>query len=438
MSGRSCPALLTGAPASGSGKTAFSAGLARQLLRQGRRVRVFKVGPDFLDPMILSRASGAPVYQLDLWMMGEAHCRELLYRAAGEADVILVEGVMGLHDGLPSSAELAALFDLPVLFVIDAAAMAQTFGAVALGLALYRPALATCGVVANNVAGEAHAGMLRESLPVELTWCGWVARDLDFGLPERHLGLLQADEIDDLEQRLDGLAAAVAGIEVDISLVTFRSDACADTPRLLEGVRIAVARDGAFAFLYQANLDLLAAMGAELVEFSVLADETLPSGTDSVFLPGGYPELHLPALVRNTGIRAALQAHWKAGRPLYAECGGMMALFEQIIDLDGNEFETFSLLPGRVRMQERLVALGLQEIALPEGTLRGHTFHYSRAETDLVPLATGRPQRAGRRGEPVYRVGRLTASYLHLYFPSNPSAVARLFHPDAATLEMKA
>lgn len=437
MSGRACPALLIGAPSSGCGKTAFTAGLARRLRQQGRRVSVFKVGPDFLDPTILARASGAPVYQLDLWMMGEEHCRCLLFKAAAEADVILVEGVMGLHDGTPSSAELACLFGLPVLAVIDARAMAQTFGAIALGLASYRPALVTAGVVANNVAGDAHAQMLRESLPEEFKWLGAVARRDDLGLPERHLGLLPANEIEDLERRLDGLAAALGDIATDFPAVSFTDGAGEPPPPALKGVRIAVARDVAFAFLYQANLDLLAAMGAELVFFSPLADAALPEGSDSVFLPGGYPELHLPQLTRNGGLRAALHAHHRAGRPIYAECGGMMSLFEHVGDRDGIEFETFGLLPGRTVMQSRLAALGLQEVDLPDGTLRGHTFHYSRAETPLPAIASGRPQRAGRSGESVYRVGRLTASYLHLYFPSNPLAAARLFHPGSLEGEGK-
>ena len=161
----SCPALLVTAPASGQGKTTVTAALAHWHRSQGRRVRVFKTGPDFLDPMVLERASGAPVQQLDLWMGGEAHCAELLHSAAAQADLILVEGAMGLHDGTPSSADLALHFGLPVLAVIDASSMAQTFGAVAHGLATYRPGLQLAGVLANRVGSAGHAQMVRESLP---------------------------------------------------------------------------------------------------------------------------------------------------------------------------------------------------------------------------------------------------------------------------------
>src|SRR5687768_9008207 len=169
---RHCPALLVSAPASGQGKTSVTAALARWHARLGRRVRVFKTGPDFLDPMVHERASGAPAYQLDLWMNGEADVRARLHAAAGEADLILVEGVMGLFDGAPSSADLARAFDLPVLAVIDGSAMAQTFGAVATGLARYRDDVRVHAVAANRIGGEYHAQLLRESLPPDLPWCG--------------------------------------------------------------------------------------------------------------------------------------------------------------------------------------------------------------------------------------------------------------------------
>ncbi|WP_461482713.1 nucleotide-binding protein, partial [Porticoccus sp.] len=204
-----CPALLIAAPASGQGKTTLVAALARYHRRRGLKVRVFKTGPDFIDPMIHRVASGAAVHQLDLWMVGEPQCRRLLYEAACEADLILVEGVMGLFDGEPSSADLALKFGLPVAAVIDASAMAQTFGAVAQGLASYRADLSFAGVVANRVASEGHAKMLRDSLAA-VPWLGGISRSAAIELPERHLGLHQAMDIDDLEQRLDAAADLLA------------------------------------------------------------------------------------------------------------------------------------------------------------------------------------------------------------------------------------
>ncbi|WP_312207249.1 cobyrinate a,c-diamide synthase, partial [Pseudomonas kuykendallii] len=207
---RPCPALLIAAPASGQGKTTVTAALARLHARQGRRVRVFKCGPDFLDPMILERASGQPVYQLDLWMVGEAECRRQLWQAAQEADLILVEGVMGLFDGTPSAADLARTFGLPVLAVIDAAAMAQTFAAVAHGLATFRADLPFSGVLANRVGSARHAELLRASLPATRRWYGALPRAVGIELPSRHLGLVQAEELLDLDERLDSAAGALA------------------------------------------------------------------------------------------------------------------------------------------------------------------------------------------------------------------------------------
>ena len=423
-----CPALLIAAPASGQGKTTVTAGLARYHRNRGRIVRIFKTGPDFLDPMILARASGRPVYQLDLWMVGERDCKAQLYQAAQEADLILIEGVMGLFDGTPSSADLAGLFGVPVLALINAQAMAQTFGAVAYGLAYYRPGLPFAGVLANRVAGPGHAALLAESLPPELRYYGGLPRDGEIALPDRHLGLVQAVEIADLETRLEAAAALIANTDL-VELpppVTFPAATTAPLLPLLQGMRIGIARDTAFAFLYPANLDTLRGLGAELTFFSPLTDHELPD-VDSVYLPGGYPELHLDALASNTALREALHRHHQAGKPLYAECGGLLYLLESLADQQGKRAAMIGLLPGHAALQTKLAGLGMQSVTLPEGELRGHTFHHSRLETSLEPLAYGRRQRDGKPGEAVYRVGRLTASYLHLYFASNPAAAARLF-----------
>ena len=421
-----CPALLIAAPSSGSGKTSVTAALARYFTRRGKRVRVFKTGPDFIDPGVLECASGNPVYQLDLWMVGEAECRRLLAEAAREADLILIEGVMGLFDGTPSSADLAQHFGIPVLAVIDASAQAQTFGALALGLATYRPQLPFAGVLANRVAGSGHADMLKSSLPPDLRWFGWLPTEPDAALPERHLGLVGAAEQPDLDAKLDKLAEALVMSENPLPAAVAFPDYRPDSlPRLLQDTRIAIARDHAFAFIYRANLDLLAAMGATLEFFSPLTDKVLPRA-DAYYFPGGYPELHLDTLSSNTGLRDDLLAAQAAGTPILAECGGMMAMFEGITDAAGRRATMWGLLPGEVKMQKRLGGLGLQAAELPEGTLRGHTFHYSTTETALLPLSQAVKQ-SGSEGEAVYRVGRLTASYLHAYWPSNPEATARLF-----------
>ena len=427
---RHCPAVLIAAPASGQGKTTVTAALARLHRNLGRKVRVFKCGPDFLDPMILERASGVPVYQLDLWMVGEQESRRLLWEAAGDADLILIEGVMGLFDGTPSSADLARHFNVPVLAVIDGTAMAQTFGALALGLARYQPDLPFAGVLANRVGTLRHAQLLEGSLTEGLRWYGGLSRETGIELPSRHLGLVQASELNDLDVRLDAAAAAL-GASCESSLppaVAFAAPTTEVIAPLLDGVTIAVARDEAFAFTYGANLDLLRAMGAELRFFSPLHDRTLPQA-DSLYLPGGYPELHHQALGANTEMLTAIRNHHQAGKPMLAECGGMLYLLEALTDVAGERVELLGLLQGEAVMQKRLAALALQAVELPEGTLRGHTYHHSLTTTALEPIARGHSPNGGRGAEAVYRCGRLTASYVHFYFASNPQAAAALLAP---------
>lgn len=422
--------MLIAAPASGQGKTTVTAALARLHRNLGRRVRVFKCGPDFLDPMIHERASGAPVYQLDMWMIGEAESRRLLWEAAADADLILIEGVMGLFDGTPSSADLARHFGVPVLAVIDGTAMAQTFGALALGLARYQPDLPFAGVLANRVGSLRHAQLLEGSLTEGLRWYGGLSRERGIELPSRHLGLVQASELNDLDARLDAAAEAL-GASCDAALpppVSFVEPPAQRRQASLAGVRIGVARDEAFAFLYGANLDLLRDQGAELVFFSPLHDSQLPM-VDSLYLPGGYPELHHLALAVNTPMCQAIRAHHAQGKPLLAECGGMLYLLETLTDVSGERAELLGLLPGEAVMQKRLAALALQTVELPEGALRGHTYHHSLTSTDLVPIARGQSPNGGRGNEAVYRQGRLTASYVHFYFPSNPEAAAALLRP---------
>ncbi len=441
MKAIACPCVLIAAPASGQGKTTLTAALARLHARAGRRVRVFKCGPDFLDPHWHALASGAPVHQIDLWMTGEDDIRERLHAAAQEADLILVEGVMGLFDGEPSAADLARRFGLPVLAVINASSMAGTFGALAHGLQHYRPGLPWAGVLANQVGSERHAQMLQDSLDDPAHWLGALRRDAAWALPERHLGLTVAGEIDDALQRLDAAADVLSGTPLGRMgpehlqrwAVNFAPPAKPSAPpQLLAGRKVAVARDRAFCFIYDANLDTLRALGAEVVCFSPLAGEPVPD-CDALWLPGGYPELHAQALGAKHAVRASLLAHVEAGRPVWAECGGMMALFDELETREGEVHAMWGLLPGRVTMQKRLAALGPQQLALPQGTLRGHTFHYSTAATSAkVVTRTARPdtEPVADAGEALYQRGSVRASYFHAWFASAPAAAASLFLPE--------
>ena len=438
-----CPVVLVAAPASGQGKTTVACALARWHTRQGRKVRVFKCGPDFLDPYWLTLASSAPVHQLDLWMTGEDDCAQRLYAAAQEADLIIVEGVMGLYDGKPSAADLAQHFGLPVLAVIDASAMAGTFGALAWGLQHYREGLRFAGVLANRVASEGHALMLQDSVRDPAQWLGAVMRSADITLPERHLGLVMDQELSDALARLDAAADALAATalgrmtadDLQAWAVPFRSEgvqALNASLSPLSGTTIAIARDAAFCFIYAANLDCLQSLGAELVYFSPLKDAAVPA-CDALWLPGGYPELHAASLAANQSMRSSIAAHVAAAKPVWAECGGLMALFSHLTDQTGASHPMWDVLPGKVTMQKRLAALGPQQLALPLGTLRGHTFHYSTCETALEVLtrtesAPGRTLRGA--GEALYQLGSVKASYFHAWFASSPAATASLFLRD--------
>jgi len=444
--------VLVAAPASGQGKTTVAAALARLHARQGRRVRAFKCGPDFLDPHWLALATGAPVHSLDLWMTGEADCRARLHEAAAGCDLLIVEGVMGLFDGTPSAADLAQRFGLPVLAVIDVQAMAGTFGALAYGLQNFRSGLPWAGVLANRVAGERHAGMLKDALRDPSQWLGALPRDAGFALPERHLGLVAATELGDATARLDAVADVLAATPLGqmpvarLPQVRFEAppaDEVQAVPPLLAGRTIAIAHDAAFSFIYPANLDVLTALGARLSFFSPLAGDVLPA-CDAVWLPGGYPELHAQALAACELMRKSLAAHVAAGKPIWAECGGMMALFDELAMQDGGQIHRlWGLLPGRVTMQKRLAGLGPQQLSLGGQVLRGHTFHYSSCETPLVPAAhTARPGATqpvgGRAGEALYVHGPVRASYFHAWFASSPQATARLFGAMPIELESHA
>jgi cobyrinic acid a,c-diamide synthase len=426
--------LMVAALASGQGKTTVTAALARKLTQQGQRVRVFKCGADFIDPMLLERASGAPVRSLDLWMVGLDQCRQQLALAASAADVILIEGVMGLYDGAPSSADLARAFGIPVLAVIDASAMAQTAGALVMGLRDYGP-VELAGVIANRIASPGHASMVADSLR-DIALFATLPRQAQ-SLPERHLGLVLPDELSGLDVALDVLLDTLAeqlafDEEAWRSLRSTRIDlpdlhTLAPQTPLLAGQTVAIARDAAFAFLYPANLDTLLDLGATLHYFSPLADEPVPAAATALYLPGGYPELHAATLSKAAHWQASIKSAHAAGMPIVAECGGMMAVATSLADHAGAVWPMAGLLDGCVAMQARLAGLGSQGVATAHGILRGHTFHYSRIETTIAPSARTVMHPSGRAGEAVYRAGSLTASYFHAYFPSNPAAVAAMF-----------
>jgi cobyrinic acid a,c-diamide synthase len=423
----SCPALFFCAPASGQGKTTITAGIARYHRNQGRDVRVFKTGPDYLDPLILERASGQPVTQLDLWMVGEAECKRILYQAASEADLILIEGVMGMFDGNPSGADMAEFFGIPVAIVIDARSMAQTFGAIALGLACHRPQLSIAGVIANALGSERHQQLIAEAMPEAVKLLGCVRRHPEAALPERHLGLVHPHEVEDIEERLDALADIMeqSGL-TDLPVAVSFEDGVATSPdALLAGLNIGIAKDDAFSFIYAANIKLLEKMGANCKYFSPINDHDLPQ-VDALWLPGGYPELHHQALAANQAMRDQIREFYRQGKKILAECGGMLYLMDTLTDVDGKSADMVGIMPGQGIMRDRGGCQGMQYAPLPEGEIRAHAHHRTRCENTMEPVSHGRRLRHPAPGEPIYQNENLTASYLHFYFPSNPEAIARL------------
>ncbi len=428
--------VLSSAGCSGQGKTTVTAALARWLVRRGERVRIFKVGADFIDPLLLERACGLPVHVLDLWMVGEADCRAMLSQAAVGADAVLIEGAMGLYDGDPSAADLARVLDLPVLAVLDVGAMAETAGAVATGLRDFGP-VRLSGVIANRVAGHGHGHgeMVRKSLR-EIPLVGTLPSQ-PAPLHERHLGLVLPAEIENLEERLDALADSLKiREEVWQSIPRLPANfggpsAAAARKRPLSGRTVAIARDAAFAFLYPANVECLQELGARIRWFSPLADESVPDGAHAVILPGGYPELHGETLSRAKRFHASIRLACDSEVPILAECGGMMALSDALVDRAGQSWPMAGILPGVVRMQERLGGLGLQAWDTGAGVLRGHTFHYSSLQTPLAGIARTKTHPMGIDGEAIYRVGSVTASYFHAYYPSSPAAIVALLETPA-------
>lgn len=424
----SCPAIFISAPASGQGKTTITAGLARYHHQQGRKVRVFKTGPDYLDPLILQRASHYPVEQIDLWMMGENYCRQALYQAACEADLILIEGAMGLFDGDPSSADLAEFFGIPIITIINAKAMAQTFGAIAHGLTTYRDSLAFAGVVANAVGSQRHQDLIEQSMPAHVTLLCCFPRKEEMALPHRHLGLVDPDEIEDFEQRLDMIAAEVALTDMAVlpRAIEFQQSLDENIEPALASCRIAIARDEAFSFIYAENIRLLEALGSEILYFSPIHDTELPE-VDVLWLPGGYPELHKEKLQNNTAMHQAITYHYHAGKKILAECGGMLYIQESLTGIEGDTVKMVGLIPGEGHMRTRSGCQGMQSALLPEGEVRAHAHHHSRSEATLEPIAFGKRATHPAPGEAIYRSNGLTASYLHLFFPSNKDAIVQLF-----------
>jgi cobyrinic acid a,c-diamide synthase len=439
--------FLVAGPASGVGKTTTSLSLCAALRARGLTVQAFKCGPDYLDTGHLSAVTGRPARNLDGWMLDEAANRTVFVRAAADADIAIVEGMMGLFDGVSgqgdrgSAAEIAKWLSLLVILVLDASKSARSIAAVLRGFEVFDPTLRFAGVVLNGVAGESHYQMLKDAIrstsPTPLL--GWFPRDESVRIPERHLGLRTAQEEPSWDQKTEAFAAlAETHLALD-ELLRSAPDLLIEPhreqrPTTSARVSIGVAQDRAFCFYYQGNLDLLEQAGARIVPFSPLRDVHLPKGIDALYLGGGYPEIHAAQLSANTSLAAEIRAFAQEGRPIYAECGGMMYLSEQLRTSDGQIFPMTGVLPVEIEMTSKPVRFGYVEVELmrdcllgTKGTaLRGHSFHYSRstATRELPEAFHARYTLSGKNEVEGVVFRNVLASYIHLHFGGAPSMAA--------------
>lgn len=432
----SAPGLIIAAPASGSGKTTVTLALLRALRRAGSAIGSFKVGPDYIDPMFHARASGRPCLNLDGWAMRIETLAGLTDALTKDAALVLGEGVMGLFDGAAdgrgSTADLASLLDLPVVLVVDARGMAASAAALVEGFTRHRDDVEVAGIIFNRVGSEGHEKLLRRACDDRFAQpvLGCLPEDPRLELPERHLGLVQADELPEFDDVLDRAAALVAA-RVDLKRLVrlarpFGLGLYGPPARPLRplGQRTAVARDLAFAFAYPAVLDGWRIAGAEILPFSPLADEAPDARADAVFLPGGYPELHAPRLAGNQAFLRGLRAAAARGASVYGECGGFMVLGEALVDRQGERHAMAGLLPVATSFAEPRLHLGYRRIRLlapsPLGqagtTYRGHEFHYASliaadGAPPLFEISDARQQPLGQSGA---RIGAVCGSFLHL------------------------
>ncbi|MDP2368178.1 cobyrinate a,c-diamide synthase [Rhodoferax sp.] len=470
--------LLISAAHKSSGKTTITVGLCAALSAQGLRVQPFKKGPDYIDPMWLSQASGRDCFNLDPFLMSPEAITACFSRHAANADIAIVEGNKGLYDGLAldgsnSNAALAHLLELPVVLVLDARGMTRGIAPLILGYQAFDARIRIAGVILNQLGGERHESKLRAVIEhyTDVTVLGAIGHDPRLAVVERHLGLMPSHELDDAAQRVRAMGELVAA-QVDVAKVMqvaataapliananaepaalspCAGRRCAAPPR----VRIGLARDKAFGFYYPDDLQALQSAGAELVPFDTLRDADLPT-LDGLFIGGGFPEMFGPELQANAALRNRIRSAIEAGLPVYAECGGLMYL-ARTLRWKGAVYDMVGALPADVLMHERPVGRGYVELAptgdapwpsggasdggQPPPTLRGHEFHYSSLENVGVELKYAYQVRRGhgvdgQRDGIVYR--NVLASYSHLRSGAG-SDWARQFVAFVATRKIRA
>jgi len=435
--------LVVAGTASGVGKTTVALALLAAFHRRGLSVQPFKCGPDFIDGGHHRRASGRASRNLDGWMLSHDSNQAVFIHGSQGADLCVVEGVMGLFDGVDgrseagSTAEIAKWLDLPVILVVDASSIARSVGAVVHGFSTFDPALRVAGVIFNRVGGANHYRLLQDAVTsgTRVRPMGYLPRKAGVEIPERYLGLFTANE-ERIPDSVFALLAELAEQTIDLDGVWESASATIPTSGKVgegsqRGVRIAVARDKAFSFYYEDNLDTLRNAGAEIVEFSPLKDTALPPHTDGLYFGGGYPELFATELAANQSLICDVRKMADQGLPIYAECGGLMYLGREIVANTGSSIPMAGVLPLTVIMTAKLVDFGYTEVSFTSHCMlgsagtkaRGHSFHYSRLG-DVGPMErvyrtkNSMTQREESEG---FRLNNVLASYIHLHFLSNPA-----------------
>jgi cobyrinic acid a,c-diamide synthase len=450
-------AFVVAGTASGVGKTTVALTIIASLRSRGLSIQPFKCGPDFIDGGHLEIIASRAVRNLDTWMLDAEANRKIFSAASTGCDVAVVEGMMGLFDGVAgnteegSTAEIAKLLGLPVVLVVDAGNSARSIAAVIRGFETFDPELRLAGIVLNRVAGGAHFRMLdsaiRQSSLVPVV--GWLSVEADAVIPERHLGLHTAAE--GITARLSTLTGLGDHLDLEQLLNTTVYNRRPETATIssaepkYKGIRIGVARDRAFSFYYEDNLDLLRENGAEIVEFSPIKDSVLPWNLHALYFGGGYPELYAAELSANASLLFEIRDFAKANRPIYAECGGLMFLAETLTTLDAKSYQMAGVLPVAIEMTKGLVHFGYAHVEFMHDcllgqrgtTVRGHSFHCSRivAHDRLDCAYRVHYSLSDRREQEGFVRGRVLGTYIHLHFRSNSSLVSSfLRQADSARL----
>ncbi|GJQ58479.1 MAG: cobyrinate a,c-diamide synthase [Candidatus Scalindua sp.] len=436
---------MIGGTHSGVGKTSVTLAIMAGLTKAGLRVGGYKVGPDYIDPSYHMVATTRASHNLDEWMMGKDACLWLFEKTSQGCDIAVIEGVMGLFDGISSmtdegsSAAIAKLLKMPVILVVDAGKMARSTAAMIKGYQTLDPDIHICGVILNKVAGKSHLALLTEAVEAynHIPVLGMIFKNENIMIPERHLGLKTASENEELHNCLKRLEDCCMNIDLDQIMIhakTAQKDSFSVQefniiPAALpqEPIRIAYAYDRAFQFYYQANLDFLKDCGAELIAFSPLEDTTLPENIDGFYFCGGFPEVYAKEIKENQDMRTLIKQAIKEGIPTYAECGGLIYLAESVKSLDGQVCPMLGIIPGQIEMTKKLVNFGYCEnqmlddcfLGLKGEQFRGHEFHYSQWNGEgVAAIHRSVKKRRGQERDEGYCFNNVLASYVHCHFLS--------------------